>query len=263
MDPRSTVAIGERTLGSGHTAVIVPLTGASEDELMRQAQAVAEHPLTERIDLVEWRVDLLDDHAQRSADDLTALATRVRQTAGGIPLLATVRTAAEGGAAEVSDQQYLDLVAALSACAAVDAVDVEHRCSTARQAIQTAQASETTVISSHHDFQRTPSAPQILGHLAEMEATGADVLKIAVMPHTPQDVLTLLESTLTAAERMSRPIITMSMGAQGTPSRLCGGLFGSAATFASIGQVSAPGQLPVETVIAVLDAQQAPQGEDR
>lgn len=259
MDPRSTVTIGERTLGSGHTAVIVPLTGASEDELMRQAQAVAEHPLTERIDLVEWRVDLLDDHAQRSADDLTALATRVRQTAGGIPLLATVRTAAEGGAAEVSDQQYLDLVAALSACAAVDAVDVEHRRSTARQAIQTAQASETTVISSHHDFQRTPSAEQILDHLAEMEATGADVLKIAVMPHTPQDVLTLLESTMRAAERTVPPIITMSMGAPGTASRLCGGLFGSAATFAAIGHVSAPGQLPLETVVAVLDAQQTPQ----
>lgn len=75
----------------------------------------------------------------------------------------------------------------------------------------------------------------------------ADILKIAVMPQSTRDVLTLLSAT----DEMSRcyadrPIITMSMAAAGVISRLCGEVFGSAMTFGAVGKVSAPGQIPVD-----------------
>jgi 3-dehydroquinate dehydratase-1 len=40
----------------------------------------------------------------------------------------------------------------------------------------------------------------------------------------------------------------MSMGALGVVSRIAGGLYGNAMTFASAGKASAPGQVEVETL---------------
>ena len=66
-----------------------------------------------------------------------------------------------------------------------------------------------------------------------------------------------VQQLLDATQEMSgkyadRPIITMSMGA-GVVSRLCGEYFGSAMTFGAVGQVSAPGQIPVEELNAAMD----------
>ena len=50
------------------------------------------------------------------------------------------------------------------------------------------------------------------------------------------------------------PVITISMGKLGVASRLCGEVFGSAMTFASAGDSSAPGQISIDVVNAVLDS---------
>ena len=49
------------------------------------------------------------------------------------------------------------------------------------------------------------------------------------------------------------PVITMSMGALGAVSRICGEAMGSAMTFASAGKASAPGQIELEVLNPVLD----------
>lgn len=60
-------------------------------------------------------------------------------------------------------------------------------------------------------------------------------------------MLTLLSATEEMARCYAdRPIITMSMSSQGVVSRLCGEVFGSSMTFGAVGQVSAPGQIPVD-----------------
>ena len=87
-----------------------------------------------------------------------------------------------------------------------------------------------------------------------MQDMGADIPKIAVMPQNKADVLTLLAAT----EEMyrcyaDRPLITMSMSATGVITRLCGEVFGSAMTFGAVGQVSAPGQIPVEKLNSALE----------
>lgn len=77
-------------------------------------------------------------------------------------------------------------------------------------------------------------------------------LKIAVMPCNPADVITLLDATQEMYNKYAdRPIITMSMSS-GVLSRLCGEYFGSAMTFGTIGQSSAPGQIPVEQLNTVI-----------
>lgn len=87
-----------------------------------------------------------------------------------------------------------------------------------------------------------------------MQDMGADIPKIAVMPRSAGDVLTLLSATEEMARCYAdRPIITMSMSSQGVVSRLCGEVFGSSMTFGAVGQVSAPGQIPVDQLRQVLE----------
>ena len=91
-----------------------------------------------------------------------------------------------------------------------------------------------------------------------MQRLGADICKIATMPHSPADVLTLLDATrIMAEEHADRPLITMAMGALGIVSRVSGETFGSAATFGMAGTPSAPGQIPVRRPARGPDGAQA------
>ncbi len=83
--------------------------------------------------------------------------------------------------------------------------------------------------------------------------SGADILKMAVMPGNKMDVLRLMVFTLEESEKWEKPLITVSMDKMGSISRVAGEAFGSAVTFGSIGQGSAPGQLPVNRLQEILD----------
>ena len=65
-------------------------------------------------------------------------------------------------------------------------------------------------------------------------------------------MLTLLAATMERRAAAERPLITMSMGALGTVSRLCGELTGSCLTFGSLSQASAPGQVPAGQLAEIL-----------
>lgn len=77
-----------------------------------------------------------------------------------------------------------------------------------------------------------------------MQSLGADILKIAVMPQKPADILTLLLATEEMHRKYAKcPLITMSMSGMGIVSRICGETFGSAVTFGAASKASAPGQI--------------------
>lgn len=248
-----TVVVRGVVIGEGAPAVMAPITGATADELRERAAAlVAAHP-----DVVEWRADHFG-----SLTDTAAVVAAARMLAGllaGTPLLFTCRTRPEGGEAVIDDAAYGELNVALVASGAVDLVDVEYRRrrSVVERVIAAAHAHEVPVIASNHDFAGTPDKEEIVRRLRAMQGTGADICKIAVMPHSVADVLTLLDATRTMyEEHADRPLITMSMGGLGLVSRLAGQVFGSAASFGMVGTPSAPGQVDVEelrNVMRVLD----------
>jgi 3-dehydroquinate dehydratase-1 len=72
------------------------------------------------------------------------------------------------------------------------------------------------------------------------------------MPKGPEDVLTLLAATHRASQTVAIPLITMAMGGVGSLSRIMGWVYGSAATFAVGKSSSAPGQIAIEELRAVL-----------
>ena len=244
------VKLRDVEIGIGSPKIIVPIVGRSREEILARAQELTNIPLH----VVEWRVDFYQD-----VNDLPSVLSTLRalrEALGNIPILFTFRTRKEGGERELPPDRYtkLNLAAALSGD--VDAVDVEifSGDSVVRENIDGIHQAGRIVVGSNHDFQRTPSQADLIFRLRKMQDMGADIPKIAVMPQSAGDVLTLLSAT----EEMTRcyadrPIITMSMSSQGVVSRLCGEVFGSSMTFGAVGQVSAPGQIPVDQLRQVLE----------
>lgn len=242
-----TVRIGGVTLGEGMPRICIPVTGTTAQQIVQGARAAQEA----QADICEWRADFFEALEDETA--VSRMIARMRETLGGIPLLFTIRTRAEGGQAALAPEAY----ARLNACAAksgADCVDVEMLQPGAREALEGVHAQGVPVIASSHDFEKTPPSQELLARIEHMWASGADIAKIAVMPRSAQDVLRLLEVTQEAVRAQRGPVVTMSMGRLGGVSRLAGETFGSAMTFGSAGSASAPGQIDARTLRAVLSA---------
>lgn len=247
-----TVKVRNIEIGTGAPKIIVPIVGVTKEEILSAARSFDAIP----IDVVEWRVDWFEgvfDFA-RIEDVLKEL----RDILGDTPLLMTFRTSKEGGEKDIDADAYKELNIKAAKTGYVDFVDVEIFTGDkiVSEIIDAVHAAGVKVIASNHDFDKTPAKSDIIYRLRKMQDMGADISKIAVMPQSKKDVLTLLAAT----EEMTscyadRPIITMSMAGTGVISRLCGEVFGSSMTFGAAGKASAPGQMGVEdlnTVLALL-----------
>lgn len=244
-----TVQLKDVVLGEGPAKVIVPITPASIDELISQVDALA----GQDFDILEWRVDFLDSapHIDSCIEAASVLAERTER-----PILATFRTADEGGEKSIELSQYIELLVALARSGKIQAVDVERfrGDEAVAEIISGAHEAGVAVVASFHNFNATPSVEEIVERLASMDAIGADVPKLACMPKDTGDLLTLLHGTWEASKVIDRPLITMSMSGKGVLSRAAGEVFGSAATFGMVGRASAPGQVPVDELRPVVKA---------
>jgi len=214
-------------------------------------------------DLAELRADYWEDLAQ--ASDIAAREAiirarlkRARAAVGDRPLLFTFRTAAEGGERAIRPELYRQ-INEMAAENGVDLCDVEFALSQAEENLRSLpealRARGAAVIGSAHDFKATPPAGQLTERLVRMQESGFDMTKAAVMPRAERDVLELLDASLRMKEGAAdRPYITMSMGALGAVSRIWGSLSGSAVTFGTAGEASAPGQLPGDLLRTCLKA---------
>ncbi|WP_423919970.1 type I 3-dehydroquinate dehydratase [Frigoribacterium sp. 2-23] len=275
------VTLRSVVLADGRPAVCVPLVDTTVEALVASAASLDPRDY----DVVELRVDHVAASAGASAGagagatasagagagastgadaaagagpiDAGALARAVREALpDDKPLLFTFRTEAEGGACAIAPDEYERLIAAAVESGAVDAVDVEMTTEPdARERIvDHAHAHDVPVVMSSHDFDATPDQAEIVSRLLQQQEWGADVVKVAVMPQSPADVLTLLAATDDYRRGPGLlPAITMSMGPLGVVSRVAGETFGSCLTFGSAGRASAPGQLDAHELRAVVD----------
>jgi 3-dehydroquinate dehydratase-1 len=245
-----TVIVKGVTIGEGRTKILVPITGPTLEALRAQVAALIDKPA----DVVEWRVDHFDALADTAS--VISTARTLAEQLGGTPLLFTCRTRAEGGKATIDAQSYGELNAALVQSGFVDLVDVEYQRegSVVEQVLSAARTSGVPVIASNHEFGGTPAREEIVARLQAMQQLGADICKIAVMPKSAADVVTLLDATQMMHEQHAeRPLITVAMGGLGLVSRLAGQVFGSAATFGMVGAASAPGQIELEDLLFAID----------
>ncbi|MDO5068161.1 MAG: type I 3-dehydroquinate dehydratase [Propionibacteriaceae bacterium] len=244
----SSVQLRNVTLGWGRPKVIVPLVGGDLDALLAEAATLA----GAQFDILEWRADFLADC---SPGAVWEVAARLREAIGDRALLFTFRTRAEGGQRRISPEQYRDLNCEIIGSGLVDGVDVEHRFDRAAgdAVIAAAASARVPVIGSLHDFTATPPAAELVAELTAIQRRGCSVVKAAVMPQNPGDVLELLAATWTmTSQHPETPVLTMAMGGLGMATRLVPQLTGSCATFAQGGAASAPGQIPLDELQPVL-----------
>jgi 3-dehydroquinate dehydratase I len=246
---RRSVTVKGINIGEGAPKICVPMVGKSLSELIEEAEFLK----TTDLDVVEWRVDFFDDveDLEKVKDTLSEIRSILHDT----PLIFTFRSAKEGGEKEVSTSYYFELNKVMVETGLIDIVDVE--LFTNEESIKTlisvAHNHNVYVILSNHDFDKTPAKEEIIGRLRKAQDLGGDLPKIAVMPQSTSDVLTLLDATNTMNEHFAEtPIITMSMAGKGVISRLAGEIFGSALTFGAAKKSSAPGQVPVTELRRVL-----------
>lgn len=245
----NTVQVKNVTIGEGLPKIIVPIVGQTKDEIIAAAKSFANVEL----DIVEWRVDWFE--GVFAFDQVKDVAQALRDVLQDTPILFTFRTAKEGGEKAIEPEAYVELNQNIAKTGLVDLVDVEAFTGDdyVAQIIEVAHQNNVKVVASNHDFDKTPDQADIVSRLRKMQEQGADIPKIAVMPNNKKDVLTLLAATEEMATNYAdRPIITMSMAGTGLISRLCGEVFGSAATFGAVGKVSAPGQMNAEDLNTIL-----------
>lgn len=133
------------------------------------------------------------------------------------------------------------------------ALDVEIDRHAARDLIAAAHERRIPVVASHHNFSSTDAPETLRATFETMSAAGADVLKVAMMPQSSGDVADLLRTTAEADAAFDRPVLGISMGEAGRTSRVMGGDFGSCASFAQLGQSSAPGQIDALDLAGMFD----------
>lgn len=249
----SCISVRGCRIGEGRPKVIVPIVEYTEASILEKTAEFS----TLRADCVEWRVDLFEGAKDPGA--VARCAAKLRVALKDKLLLITFRTKAEGGNVSLTHEEYLRYIRTVLDTDCADLIDIEFFTAGTDLAglIEDTHTAGATVVCSSHDFRKTPPQAELVARMVQMQQSGADLPKVAVMPQSRADVLTLLAATAEMADHHPEtPVITMSMGALGAVSRLAGEAFGSAMTFANPGQASAPGQVSLDVVNDVLDALQ-------
>lgn len=210
------------------TRLCVPLTEPDADSAL-----TAMRSLPREVELVEVRLDLM---ARPDVERICAGKDR--------PIIVTNRPVRQGGRYEGPERARLDTLRRAAELGA-EYVDVELD---AVGALGELPGSVRRIVS-HHDFSGTPA--DLEGIYLSIRQTDADVTKIVVTAKDAADlapVIALLERHVAEG-----PLIALSMGAEGGPSRVLAGKFGSFLTFASraAGRESAPGQVPIEQMLGM------------
>lgn len=254
----------ETLLGMETPKICIPIVESTQEKIFEAAKKLS----TSVADLVEWRADYYED--LEDLEKIQETITKLGQILGDKALLFTIRTCAEGGETEISFERYAEILQTVAVDPEIDYIDVEmfcgdrermeawsdsyHECHRPVCDLVQSLKKDVAVIGSYHDFVKTPEAEEIAKRLLVMYELGADIPKMAVMPNSKADVLTLMEATLMAKQILKGiPVITMSMGAMGVVSRVAGESFGSSVTFGCLGNPSAPGQLEANQLKQILE----------
>lgn len=240
-----------RRIGEGRPKMIAPTTSKTVDEFTATVGKLAKLP---SIDVIEERIDYLGDLTPKAFAEVTV---KGYQAAGDKIALVTLRNGTDGGPSVVDDQRYGEIYREVIANGRADIIDLElfRDASMIAELVDAAHKKGIKVILSDHEFKFMPDEEELIRRLLLEEKAGADILKLAVMAFSPEDALTLMSATAKVRHyHSSKPMLTMAMGKWGVLTRITGEGFGSDLTFVSIGgKASAPGQIPAEDCLQVLE----------
>lgn len=243
-------------IGPGRPKICVPVMGEDTAACLEQIEKIKK---AKKADMIEFRADyvkgLVDEEGKIDEALLLEIVKAVYDAAEKLPVCFTYRTVEDGGLGEISAMGYEHMLEMVAASTYADVIDVEllRGAELFLKAVKSIHSYHLHVIGSSHEFKKTPDKEEIMARLRSMQNMGADILKIAVMPENKQDVFTLMDATITMNERYAQqPVVTIAMGKEGRFTRLAGEFIGSAITFGTLEEESAPGQIESGRLLSVL-----------
>ncbi|CAM8911858.1 unnamed protein product [Rhodiola kirilowii] len=218
------------------TLICVPTIAGSVDQMLVDMQKAN----LSGVDLVEIRLDCLTSFLPHQ--DLKTLIAGCP-----LPTLFTYRPKWEGGKYDGDEAERLDALR-LAMSFGADYVDVELQVALEfNNSIQGKKPAGFRLIVSSHNYQNTPSVEDLGNLVAQIQATGADIVKIATTAVDISDVARIFQITV----HSQVPIIGLVMGERGLISRILCPKFGGYLTFGTLeaGIVSAPGQPTIKDLL--------------
>lgn len=212
-------------------------------ETVTETLKLVENAENHRADLIEVRLDSLKEHSGLA--DIAGC--------GRVPMIATNRSVKLQGKFRGSETERKKIL--LDAAGnGFEYVDIELSASELGDIVSDVHGMGVKSIVSFHDFNQTPSLPQLEEIIKKEIASGADVCKVVTTARSVEDNLTVLNFVSKACK--SAKTVCFSMGELGKASRLLSPLFGSFFTFASLerGRETALGQLTIQEMRAAYEA---------
>lgn len=189
-------------------------------------------------DVIEWRADFLDKN------EILTVAPAVFEKFAGREILFTLRTRGEGGQIDLTSEEYLAIIQDIQSIYHPDYIDFEFY---SHREVFEQMLEFSNLVLSYHNFQETPE--NMMEILSELTSLSPKLVKVSVMAHNEQEVLDLMNYTCGFKTlNPEQDYVTISMGKVGKISRLTADLTGSSWSYASVGEESAPGQIPLENM---------------
>ncbi len=237
MRPRT---VRDMVLGQGLPKICIPIMGRDYSQLLESAHFA----LGQDADMYEWRADYVTEAANQ--EKILEGMQKLRGLIKDSPLIFTLRSENEGGMQTLSDPTYRNVNASVIESGLADIIDLElnRDQEMIKELTAAAHKKGVHVLLSSHNFEETPPKEDIITILRRMQELDCDITKYAAMANSGADLLILLDAALAMKEKHAdRPFVTVAMGEKGMLSRVAGGMFGSALTYAKGKESSAPGQL--------------------
>ena len=213
------------------TKIAIPIFQSKIDEVIE----VANDCINKGADILEFRIDALEN------PDFKQIKQTIEEI--NFPMIATNRITTEGGSFKGTEEERFDIL--YNCCDLVDYVDIELQSND--EYIKKIHDTGVKTIVSYHDFEKTPDLNEIT-YIVEKEQELGDIAKVAFMPQDLEDTLTIL-----AVLSHCKDTIAISMGDLGSYTRVMASKFDSPITFAAGTDVTAPGQIDIETMKALLN----------
>jgi len=184
-------------------------------------------------DIIEWRADYLPK------EGILQVSPAIFEKFAGRELVFTLRTRSEGGEIDLSPEEYIHLIKEVAQLYQPDYIDFEYY---SYKDVFEEMLDFPNLVLSYHNFQETPE--NMMEILSELTSLNPKLVKVAVMAHTEQDVLDLMNYTRGFKTlNPEQEYVTISMGKVGKVSRITADVTGSSWSFASLDEASAPGQI--------------------
>lgn len=213
------------------TKIAIPIFQKKIEDVI----TVANDCIKKGADVLEFRIDALENP---NFKDIKNAIDEIN-----FPMIATNRISSEGGSFKGSEEERFNIL--YKCCDLVEYVDIELQSDD--DYIKQIHESGVKTIVSYHDFEKTPDLNEIT-YIVEKEHELGDIAKVAFMPQDLEDTLTIL-----AVLSHCKDTIAISMGDLGSYTRVMASKFDSPITFAVGSDVTAPGQIDIETMKALLN----------